>query len=591
MDWFRLCLYFSPGFVTMAWAPLQRDRSGWRLVTFMAILFMVYWSTIQCFPVQCRHAWGLRMVTDKTFYESDEAIEKALVMERNNFYVVGDVKDLSHAVFYPPTKSYKLTGNNNLGADSGLEFKVLLDPTKHWINTTHDRARVGKWVSPLTGGLSLDFLLLRAYCNLHRENDNTVHVYPLKAFGLNPNTLNATAPCPYWSCVMTEANPNGKLPFLIVLALMGTMNYLHYRLNCLPNNAFQTWFGAGKCRMWWAWFWAALLPLWTAMFIKTTYDMELTGFIQFQIDGLQAWYLDFTDTNNSQGQVHQILLVIVWVLAIVAGYYYRVAIIRELGLDQVWCADTMNFGPSAEHPEDHNTFQVCVWRVDVACGGVGDGQARALARGEVDGFAERQDSRTLAVPRGLSWPISAGISELGRYIPMLEKSNDGHSLKTPDGSVPSLSVRLLYGGEEIHSTRVVKPTSSEWRNKGSIYFQENFRMNIDWQPRQTLRIEVRDAKGRATLATLNMDEGSLLHEFDTAKKVGKEMEFHTVPVTQVVRMLEQPPQNDAEDRRQVRQLQELGFSLHRLQGGGAIWLAFSEIATNQSSGMQILCCE
>mmetsp|Transcript_92568 Transcript_92568/g.299292 ORF Transcript_92568/g.299292 Transcript_92568/m.299292 type:complete len:502 (+) Transcript_92568:68-1573(+) len=283
LDFFRLLLFFSPGFVTLAWAPLQQDRSGWRLVTFMAIMLVFYWTLIQAFPVQCRHAWGTRMVIDHDFYTNETAIEEALVLERNNFYYTAGVKHLQKQMFFPPSSKFHepcvgdnrtkclferhSQGSTGTSTDDGTEFKDLITHTD-WVNRTHDYARVRNWIRPLTGGLSEDFLLLRAYCNMHRQSPRTVKIYPLKVLGLSPQMINVTVPCPYWSCIMTEAHPGGKLPFGMVLAFFASLNYFHYRCDCLPGRTIQMWFGAGAFRVWWAWFWASLLPLWLAMLIK-----------------------------------------------------------------------------------------------------------------------------------------------------------------------------------------------------------------------------------------------------------------------------------------------------------------------------------
>mmetsp|Transcript_21412 Transcript_21412/g.59852 ORF Transcript_21412/g.59852 Transcript_21412/m.59852 type:complete len:667 (+) Transcript_21412:55-2055(+) len=628
LDFFRLLLFSSPGFVTLAWAPLQQDRSGWRLVTFMAIMLVFYWTLIQAFPVQCRHAWGTRMVIDHDFYTNETAMEEALVLERNNFYYTAGVKHLQKQMFFPPSSKFHepcvgdnrtkclferhSQGSTGTSTDDGTEFKDLITHTE-WVNRTHDYARVRNWIRPLTGGLSEDFLLLRAYCNMHRQSPRTVKIYPLKVLGLSPQMINVTVPCPYWSCIMTEAHPGGKLPFGMILAFFASLNYFHYRCDCLPGRTIQMWFGAGTFRIWWAWFWASLLPLWLALLIKTTYDMELLEFVQFSFNSMFGWYYAFTDQSegHDQGQLHQTLLYAVMIILGFAAFWNRDWLRRELALDKLFDLP-MIFAGSVVHPEDHHTFQVCIWRIDINASTYSSYANAAAVHAQVASprspagedpeapesirqlSVVERCSGPFAAVRGVSWPfgvgLTAGLQNLADYLPMRQLAGD--LLKTPDGSTPALSVRFFYGGEEIQSTRVVKPSSREWNKGGAVYFQENFRMNIDWLPRQSLRMEVRDNNTGTILSSLQMDEGAIVEEFNAALEVQQDAPWHSAPVMQVVRMLEQPGSTHEEELVQMQELRNLGFSPHRLSSGGTIWLAFAETeSANRSGGVQVLCCE
>lgn len=584
LDFFRIFFFFSPFWVTSLWAPLQKDRSGYRLVSYTLICFLIYWITLQSFPVQCRHAWGIRMVSDKPYWgDTSGVIRQAIDSEKNNFYIDEAVENMSRTIFWP---------SRNINRSSILRSQEVLNATTtdlvqaQLVTIDQDHSRAKKWIAPLTGGKrSLDFLLLRAYCNLHREDEDIPHVFPLRTLGILPDQVNITVPCPYWSCIMTEARPDGKLPFFAIIGAFTVLNYAHYRCDCLPNRGCQHWFGAGQCRLWWAWFWATFLPLWSVMLIKTTFDMELTQFVEYVFDLMDAKFISVTESETGK-----ILVGLSFVGIAGCLYYYRDYVYHHFGLDEGWFLP--NFLAPPSHPEDHNTFQVCVWRVDTCST---DEIARVNPQddgsSEDDGGGSRRSLMVCGRKRknGSSpWPFS-GIKD---FFPMFKRGNHRDHLKTVDGSIPALRVCFFYGSEEVQATRIVKPTSAEWFRGDPVYFQETFRMNIDWRPRQKLRVEIKDANGQfgqAKLGHVSFDEASIVNEFNMSLQVQDDSPWHPVPVMQVVRMLEPPGSTRSEEVTRVRELRNLGFTPHHLSDGGSLWLAFTEIEDKGLNAMPFLC--
>lgn len=606
VDWFRLVLIFSPGFVTMMWAPLQKEPTGWKVVAFGSLMTIFYWTVITGVPVQCRHAWGARMVTDRAFYTYDASdpnagpmrdgdslsLREALRVEQDNFFYTGDVSGGWKGWLLEPPNQEKtkamLQNAAAISADVGDsdDFEAFL--AKLGVQNAADEDRAARWLRPLTGGHSLDILLLRSYCSLHAIENFVVHVYPLKVIGISPGSLNVTVPCPYWSCVMTEARPGGKLFFILSIVICIMLQFFHARCDCLPNHMWSYYFGGGRGRSWWVWFWAAVMPLWSVLFIKTTYDMELIPFGQMVINNIWAWYEGYVEDPYS-GTQHKVIVAVLGVALLFAVVYYREKVKKFLGFDQVWFADTTFVAPTW-HPDDHNTFQVCIWRLDLhnshSINQMEGARSPAADRGarSLEVAAERGSPR-------IGGSAACGIGGLfGGYMPMLAKDRKGNSITTTDGSKPSLQIRFSYGGEEIQRTRIVKPTAGEWSSSHPVYFQENFRMNIDWEPNCKLRVDVRDARYDRSLASMTLDESALLREFETSAKIGKKMEWHSVPVTQVVRMLEQPTARPGEELNQMEDMMQIGFALHELTGGGALWLSFAELP-RESGGLSILCCE
>jgi len=581
LDYFRLLYFTSPGWFTLLWAPFQKERNTYRLVAFMLIAFLVDWSLLQSFPVQCRAAWGTRMVTDTSYWSADSdgrgsaAQMEAVNWEKDNFYRLLNVTTWGKKIFYPTADTLDVLSpaeNSSAGMDVLSKYGPEIDPDNDVaLENEFDKSRVAGWIAPLTGGESQEFLLLRAYCNLHRKDEVMPHIYPFKTLGLGPDQASLMVPCPYWSCMLTEARPNGKLPFLVVLGVFVVLNYFHYRCDCLPNHGCQSWFGSGRCRGWWSWFWATLLPLWAVMFIKTTYDKELLVFIMDEITGIQATFLKLI--GHWQGQVVAALggASLVYII-----YTYREYIKEELGWNRGGWFLPVLFAPNV-HPEDSNTFQVCIWRLDVQSDPV-----PSSPRGDGEG-SPRTGGGWFGQP--LTW------ANLRRYLPLTSRSRD--TMQTYDGSVPALCVRFYYGTEEVQSTRIVKPTNSEWSRAVPVFFQETFRLNIDWRPRTQLRVEVRDAQspvGHTILGSISFDEGAILREFDNSSAAQDHMEWHSVATTQVVRMLEPPAFEIEDDLDQQKQLRSLGFTPHLLSGGGSIWLAFAEVeSAGFGAAMPLFC--
>lgn len=465
--------------------------------------------------------------------------------------------------------------------------------------------RIKAWVAPLTGANSMDILKLRAYCGLHAKDRKIPAVYPLRAIGLAAR-YRFTLPCHFWTCVMTEARWDGKLPFWVALAFFGILNYIHYRSECQSCGGVAKLLGSGQSRIWWAWFWATLLPLWLVMLVQTTFDAELTDLI-----GQGITYIWTTTTDWVSETTNQITMGVIAVVALLTWTYWE-KVRTALGLE------THTFLPNlfsrTQDQDEERIIQVCVWRLDLnseplsadltprepergaddtdqaAAAGVGGGWFGGNAAGSVS-------TRTaMTLIGGGGW----GKALTPRWMPMMPISSqlfkgeeDISSLRTHDGRVPSLSVRFHYGSEMIQSTRAVRPSWAEWRAKGTVYIQENFKVGLDWRPGVPLRVEVRDMcapLGPVSLGECVFDSGKLLRQLEASKKA--EREFTSVPVVQVVRMLAPPAPSTAPGAQsaQITQLKSLGFAPFTLSGGGAIWLSFADVATKpQGEGFPSCC--
>eukprot|EP00404_Azadinium_spinosum_P046257 CAMPEP_0180800686 /NCGR_PEP_ID=MMETSP1038_2-20121128/59224_1 /TAXON_ID=632150 /ORGANISM="Azadinium spinosum, Strain 3D9" /LENGTH=338 /DNA_ID=CAMNT_0022840407 /DNA_START=72 /DNA_END=1084 /DNA_ORIENTATION=+ len=334
------------------------------------------------------------MVADLSYWPNNTAIQEAVLQELNSYYLM---KDLDHASWSVPPSSKQHGALQGVSAKDPSSVSTLLEMLKQEEQARQSmeapHAMVKKWIAPLTGGLSLDNLKLRAYCNIHRNDkkmphvyplkvvgiaaaadefhaplpslDVSVdrgpsrkrmpHVYPLKVVGIAAQQLNITLPCPHWTCLLTEARPGGKLVYFVeILALVALLTYVHYRCDCL---AVSVWlFGTGQCRIWWLWFWATLLPLWSVMLLKTTYDQELSetlsGSLTWTFTGARDWF--------EEDLGHQVTFFI-GLIGAAALYVYRERVRKELGLDEH--SLVYLFPRRQVTTESH--FQVCVWRVDV----------------------------------------------------------------------------------------------------------------------------------------------------------------------------------------------------------------------------------
>jgi len=240
-------------------------------------------------------------------------------------------------------------------------------------------------------------------------------------------------------------------------------------------------------------------------------------------------------------------------------------------------------------------IQVCVWRVDLASDPDGkevlsNNRAEELDNSQVQessslfcGSTNRLDPRT-------AWMPMLPLGDVGGGLWKAEE--DMSTIRTTDGRTPSISIQLCYGSETLQYTRTVRPTWNEWRSKGPVYIQENFKISLDWRPGVPLRVEVRDveaALGSTSLGEVDFDSAKLHRQLELSKKAVTQ--FTDVPVVQVIRMLEPPVPSSMPAERQrnkTNDLKAVGFQQHGLSGGGAVWLAFSDIAKEKQDAFS--CC-
>merc|ERR1719162_1094669 len=87
--------------------------------------------------------------------------------------------------------------------------------------------------------------------------------------------------------------------------------------------------------------------------------------------------------------------------------------------------------------------------------------------------------------------------------------------------------------------------------------------------------------GPTSLGDIDFDSAKLHRQLELSKKAQEQ--FTDVPVVQVIRMLEPPVPNTHPGRatEQLSALKNVGFQMHQLSGGGAVWLAFSDATNTQ----------
>merc|ERR1740120_363610 len=89
-----------------------------------------------------------------------------------------------------------------------------------------ENQHIKNWLSSWSMGSSMNVLLLRSYCTIHQADDQVPYVAPLHTLGILPNQVDWRVPCPFWSCLLTEARPNGKLLYLSIIGAAALVNYI-----------------------------------------------------------------------------------------------------------------------------------------------------------------------------------------------------------------------------------------------------------------------------------------------------------------------------------------------------------------------------
>jgi len=598
LDYFRLVFFCSPAWLTLIIAPFHSDHQPCKMFSHSAIVFLASWFTVHAYPSQCRQAWGTAMVSDKLFWDNPDAIADAILAEKNSYFSIAPVSHSERKVFWPKlptnaTAEFKPTRKDSIEA----ALKIIKDDD----NRTKDSALVKKWIESWSGGLSMNIMKLRAYCNVHQADESIPHVYPLRVLGVLNTQANFTMPCPYWSCLMTEARPKGKLTFLLILGTTAALNFIYVRFQCQSCSAMSWFFGAGKPRIWWWWLWASLLPLCLVMLIKTTYDEEFLVVVMHMVhsftDPILGYALDGPDgedhtKNRLQLGVFLILFGVLW--------SYRAKLRHELGIEGFTLMQLISDGGELHH-ESKLTFQVCVWRVDVTNATAVPAPSSPRADGGFAALMDAEESDPEAA--GNSPSVSArGLLLCGRgqrkggsrwgLSGLFRRQEDSTVLKTADGRVPSLSVRFFYGMDEVQSTRSVRPTPGQWHNHDPVYFQENFKISVEHRPNAKLRVELRDTGasfGSLSLGSVTFDDAALEHMFLTSRQAGSQVRRGAVPVTQVVQMSAPPPVSEGQEQQQMSQLMGVGFAQHRFNDGGAVWLAMYEIDEDHHAPSSLCC--
>lgn len=387
---------------------------------------------------------------------------------------------------------------------------------------------------------------------------------------------------------MTEAKESGKLPFWGVLGLAILMTASHFRMDC---TFCVSWFGTGQFRKWWLTFWASMLPLWTVMLIKTTHDQELSQYVGDQIGGMRTWLLG----ANSAAHLPTAVVIVAGGILI---YVFRDRIRKEMGVEEAQILAAM-FPRSTPLMED--TFQVCIWRVDVSGSSVLkrfeelDGQSTSGSSDASLSSEGKLSARNLRCSHDLETnscaPKQCGTAaSIFQYIPLGMRPVDGHGdmIQTRDGQPPSLCVRFYYGMDEIQSTRVKRLTYADWGADKAVYFLEVFTLSVEPRPRTLFRVEVRDQSFvGAALGHVNFDERHLRKQFERSTTMIANLRDRSadgpMAVEQVMQMMTHRCEIPNDDE-QIRKLRDAGFAPHRLSDGGAVWLAFCDTEDRDGSG-------
>lgn len=592
---FCVLLFSSPGWLTCLVAPLQKDRKVYKLFSYAAFLFIIFWMTVQAYPVQCRHAWGTRMVGDKTYWgDSPEAVEaqkEAIMQEKDSFYVVKRVGKEERTWYVGAGDTKPQAKVNETQEDSLNTVWGLIQPpagaaagAEAGESAEEEQTeRIKRWISPLTGDSEPILLKLRGFCTIHRQDKEMPYIFPLRALGIFHSGF--TLPCPFWSCVLTEAKSSGKLVYWVAMAAAALLNYVHYRLDCYcgsPDSLCSLpWLlGSGQTRTWWLWFWAALIPLWLVMLIKTTWDAELTELGSKVLTSVWTSACEWFESRE-----HQVAMgVLALASLLIYIYWERVRVALDLDGHEI----LPHLFPRTQDPLEQCCFQICVWRVDThaehhqihSAGPSVEEDQQGLIMPWSSNRSPVTPSRWTSIRNSI--PLLTGITFLGR-----DDASD--MLRTRDGRVPALSVRFYYGLDEIQGTRVVKPSRSDWASGGPVYFQENFKVGLELKPSASFRVEVRDTSaplGAVALGEVSFDERRLHRQFELSRRSQKE--WSQVSVVQVVRMMATPGETPRLQADQANVLKGLGFASHNLSDGGSIWLAFCEM--DSSNHESIGCC-
>lgn len=397
-----------------------------------------------------------------------------------------------------------------------------------------------EWLTPWTSGDTFENFLLRAYCDMHRNDHKLPHVYPLLKLGISPMEFPWKVPCPYGACILTEPRSlsAGKPVFLWMLVVPAAVHLLHARLT-------------GQCYSWWQWLWASLLPLWLVAFIESIHDVELSeliaGFIRTIVELPSLFKGDMGETDYER-----VGYLVLFVVAAVVAYYFRDRIRAELGLH-----DWLPFFFSGRRSAGHHTFQVCVWKVD----------SRTYA--ELD---EEEDDPPGGgvVARGMQ---ALGIPTFGGGGALRMK---GYTALFGRGGTPlpeSITVRLCYGGEELQRTRVQQAGSGGMFSDVYV-FQENFTLSLERRPGTVFTVEIqgKTSQGIDFSSAVNFAADRLDRAFqrssEAACKPGYVMD-QRIADTQVVRM--------RSSRADERVMLNLGFHHYPGSSGGEIWLAFCDM--------------
>lgn len=507
------------------------------------------------------------MVADSAYWGNKTAIAFALMREKDEFF---PMKNVDHD-WLTMMKERRIPVSGMGSVNNAREVLQILEEGSN---------RDKKWITSWTSGLSLANFKLRAYCNMHQDDPVLPHVYPLRVLGITPRESNFTVPCPYWSCVLTEARPGGKLSFYAILAFAAFLHGVHFRLDCY---VFVHFLGSGQRRAWWMWFWACLLPLWLVLLIKTTHEAELSEEVVGIFSGFELLLKD---------SPQHVFLLSGMMGGCVLCYIFRDRVRKELGLDD----NVMPlFFPKSEKLTEH-TFQVCVWRIDVnsqSCiakfhqmdSGLDDSFASSSRGDDSDSSA-----RMLAIPA----KSPSFLRHFAAYLPLSANVRDGESLHTADGHPPALCVRFFYGGEEVQSTRIRHVSYAQWSFDGVVDFCENFTISVNPKPRTMFRVDVRDHTAASiSLGSVSFDENRLKKQFERSEKMEEQGRMHltdgSMATEQVAQMMEQRTSNVHDDVKMARMC-EVGFVPHRLSEGGAIWLAIADVEEKSDGlGIQLFC--
>jgi len=616
LDFFRIVFFSSPAWITCIVAPLQKDRQFLKLLAHAAVAFLTYWLLFHSYPCQCRHAWGTRMVSDPTFWGNEQAMQAAIAAEKDNFYVLKDIKDPGLREIFLDATPNNGSLDDGRGArsrapdpteDGGQQVWTYMKGMLHDSEASGDHEqRVRKWLAPLAGSRSLDALKLRAYCNLHNRDLKMPYVFPLRVLGLEAD-LNL--PCEYWTCVLTEARTRGKQIFWIVPVVAAVLTWSHYRLQC---ELCTKWLGTGSPRSWWAWFWATLVPFLSVLFLKTTYDEELGPLVEVRFR--QAWHVfSFWLRDPS----HQVTFAVLCVGLLVL-YIYRDNVKSHMGwheshVYQCFFTQSRQSTSAQEQMLEEWTFQICIWRLDLYansasthalgdCGSdieggemqEGSDQHVLLGDGDKRRRAQRDDNiNCLLGGRGQgSCLLGGGLGGMAALL-LNRREEDNETLKTSDGRKPKLQIRVLYGHREVQGTRCFRPTQEEWMNKAPVYIQENFKVTVPYRPGQTLRIEVQDVGaplGIMPIGEVSFDESKLKQLFEVSARAQKGIGAPSVQ--QVVKLVAADGIAARTNSYLHQEMRALGFEPHVLSDGGAVWLALCETGSEQADdGMLCDCCE